>query len=376
MSQDTGELDQMTEANSSGEAGSQAMEQALRSSFVILKIVIAVLVVYLVFSNTYSVDQDKSGAIELRFGQIQTTDPDEVYKPGIRFAWPYPIEEKVEIKRERPLKSNAAWHAPIGRVEIGERPGDRPVDAASDGYVITSDDKILHIQAEMTYRVADPGSFKFAFAEATEVLQLILDNGITYSASEFSFSDILANPTRFAEAVKRRVSDLVKNYSLGVEVTRINVSGKDVKLPLMAQKAYDKFNGVSAQREEALSSAKSEAEAIQRAINSGNNSSGSSLNALSGEVATIRNQANNQAQAMRASVDSLANRFKEIIDKYPDPVSRGRYMEQLYFESMERIAENDDIKIYLISKTGKLNPTKLRLLINQPPPEVEDQKEK
>lgn len=376
MSQDTEELDQMAEANSSGEAGSQAMEQALRSSFVILKLVIAVLVVYLVFSNTYSVDQDKSGAIELRFGQIQTTDPDEVYKPGIRFAWPYPIEEKVEIKRERPLKSNAAWHAPIGRVEIGERLGDRPVDAASDGYVITSDDKILHIQAEMTYRVADPGSFKFAFAEATEVLQLILDNGITYSASEFSFSDILANPTRFAEAVKRRVSDLVKNYSLGVEVTRINVSGKDVKLPLMAQKAYDKFNGVSAQREEALSSAKSEAEAIQRAINSGNNSSESSLNALSGEVATIRNQANNQAQAMQASVESLANRFKEIIEKYPDPVSRGRYMEQLYFESMERIAENDDIKIYLISKTGKLNPTKLRLKINQPPPEVEDQKEK
>ena len=372
MSRDTEELDQVLEANSSGEAGSRAMEQALRSSFVILKLVIAVLVIYLVFSNTYSVDQDKSGAIELRFGQIQTTDPDEVYKPGIRFAWPYPIEEKVEIKRERPVKSNAAWHAPIGRVEIGDPPENRPVDASSDGYVITSDDKILHIRAEMTYRVTDPGSFKFTYAEATEVLQLILDNGITYSASESSFSDILANPTRFAEAVKRQVGDLVRNYSLGVEVTRINVSGKDVKLPLMTQKAYDSFNGVPARREEALSSAKSEAEAIHRAIGSGDGPSGSSLNALSGEVETIRNQANNQAQAMRASVDSLANRFKEIIEKYPDPVSRRRYMEQLYYESMERIAENDDIKIWLISKTGKLNPAKLRLLINQPPPEVEE----
>ena len=370
MSQDTEELDQVLEANSSGEAGSRAMEQALRSSFVILKLVIAVLVIYLVFSNTYSVEQEKSGAIELRFGEIQTTDPDEVYKPGIRFAWPYPIEEKVEIVRARPVKSNAAWHAPIGRVEIGERPEDRSVDAASDGYVITSDDKILHIRAEMTYSVVDPGSFKFAFAEATEVLQLILDNGITYSASEANFSEILANPTRFAEAVKRRVGDLVRDYSLGVVVKGLNVSGKDVILPLMAQKAYDSFNGVSAQREEALSSAKSEAEAIQRAISSGDESS---LNALSGEVATIRNQADNQAQAMRASVDSLANRFKEIIEKYPDPVSRRRYMEQLYYESMERIAENDDIKIYLISKTGKLNPTKLRLLINQPPPEIEDQ---
>ena len=373
MSQDSEEQDQISEVNLSGEAGSQAMEYALHSSFVILKLVIAVLVIYLVFSNTYSVEQDKSGAIELRFGQIQTTDRAEVYKAGIRFAWPYPIEEKVEIQRESPLKSNAAWHAPIGRLEIGESAGERPVDAASDGYVITSDDKILHIQAEMIYEVDDPKRFKFDFAKATDVLQYVLDNGITYCASEFDFSEIKTNPSEFAEAVDRRVKDLVKKYAIGVEIVRINVGGKDVKIPFMAQDAYDSFDSVDGRREKALRSAKSEAEAIQRAVNQGTGPSGStSLNALSGDVATIRNQANNQAQAMRASVDSLANRFKEIIDKYPDPISRRRYMEQLYFESMERISENDDIKIYLISKTGKLNPTKLRLLINQPPPEVEE----
>lgn len=373
MSQNSEELDQILDADSSGEAGSRAMEQALRSSFVILKLVIAVLVIYLLFSNTYSVDEDSEGAIELRFGQIQTTDSEEVYKPGIRFAWPYPIEEKVEIDREKPVKTDEAWHAPLARVEIGDNMGDRAVDTTIDGYVITSDDKIVHVRAEMTYRVTDPGRFAFAFADPISVLQLILDNGITYSASESDFSDILSNPTRFAEVIKRRVSKLVREYSLGVEVARINVSGKDVKLPLMTQKAYDSFNGVSARREEALSSAKNEADAIQKAIDSDIGDDGSSLNSLSGEVATIRNQANNQAQAMRASVDSLANRFKEIIEKYPNPVARKRYMEQMYYESMERIAENDDIKIYLISKTGKLNPTKLRLLINQPPPEVEEQ---
>ena len=38
MSQDSEELDQISEANLSGEAGSQAMEYALHSSFVILKL--------------------------------------------------------------------------------------------------------------------------------------------------------------------------------------------------------------------------------------------------------------------------------------------------------------------------------------------------
>ena len=41
------------------EASSQAMDAALQSSFVILKVVIAVLAVYLVFSNTFSVVEGK-----------------------------------------------------------------------------------------------------------------------------------------------------------------------------------------------------------------------------------------------------------------------------------------------------------------------------
>ena len=82
------------EVDLGNEAGSHAMEQALRSSFTILKLVIAVLAVYLVFSNTFSVDENTEGAIVLRFGQAQTEDRDKVFEAGIRFAWPYPIDEK------------------------------------------------------------------------------------------------------------------------------------------------------------------------------------------------------------------------------------------------------------------------------------------
>ena len=42
-------------------------------------------------------------------------------------------------------------------------------------------------------------------------------------------------------------------------------------------------------------------------------------------------------------------------------------------KAYQNVAENEDIKIYLVSKGGKLNPVKLRLLINQPPPEVEEE---
>ena len=69
---------------------------------------------------------------------------------------------------------------------------------------MTMDDKIIHIKAEMTYRVSDPSQFAFAFEDATSVLQLILDNGVTFAASRADLSTILGNPTQFAENVKSR----------------------------------------------------------------------------------------------------------------------------------------------------------------------------
>ena len=372
MSDKSTDPQDIPEVNLDNEASERAMEEALQSSFTILKIVIAVLVIYLlVFSNLVNVKQDTEGAIVLRFGQAQTTSPEEVYKPGTRFAWPYPIDEKFKIKRERPVKSNAAWHAAIGLAQRGDNIDQRPVDASRDGYAVTMDDKIIHIKAEMTYRVSDPDQFAFAFEDATAVLQLILDNGVTFAASRADLSTILGNPTQFAENVKSRAVKLASGYDLGVEIVRVNVSGDDVKLPFMTKKAYDKFSGVRASVDRVLSSAKSEAATVRRAIKSGSGGGG-----LSQDVATIRNKANNEAEALSASVNSLATRFKDIVTKYPDPVSRRRYMEQLYYEAMVRIAENEDVEIYLVSKGGKLNRSKLRLMINQPPPELNKDKEK
>lgn len=349
------------EVDLGNEAGSRAMEQALRSSFTILKLVIAVLAVYLVFSNTFSVDENTEGAIVLRFGQAQTEDRAKVFEAGIRFAWPYPIDEKVEIAREKPVKSDTAWYAAMGAVQIGDNPNQRPVDASRDGYALTQDGKIIHLQAEMIYQVADPSQFAFGYADAVAVLQLVLDNSVTYAASQKNLGEIQKNPTLFASSVQQRANDLVDQYDLGVEVVRVTMGGDDVELPFLTRNAHNASKSAESQAREALSAAAGEAKNIRDAINT-----------EAGEIATIRNQANNQAQALSASVGSLAQRFTDIIEKYPTQQTRRRYMEQMYYEAMERIAENEDIKIYLVSKGGKLNPAKLRLLINQPPPEVED----
>lgn len=348
------------EVDLGNEAGSRAMEQALRSSFTILKLVIAVLAVYLVFSNTFTVKQDAEGAVILRFGQAQTVDRAKVFEPGIRFAWPFPIDEKVEIAREKPVKSDSAWYAAMGAVQIGDNPNQRPVDAARDGYALTSDWKIVHLQATMTYGVVDPSLFAFGHADAVSVLQMVLDSSVSAVAGQMKLASIKGNPAPFAKRVEARAQSLVDQYNLGVEITGLIVNSDDVELPFLARDAFDTFSNASSQAAEARKAAEGFAKSIK---------------AESGAVAAIENQANNQAAALAASVDSLAQRFDDILEKYPTPIGRRRYMEQMYYETMERIAENEAIKIYLVSKGGKLNPAKLRLLINQPPPEVEEDKE-
>ena len=85
------------EVDLGNEAGSRAMEQALRSSFTILKLVIAVLAVYLVFSNTFSVDENTEGAIVLRFGQAQTEDRDKVFEPVFGLRGRIPLMKKWRL---------------------------------------------------------------------------------------------------------------------------------------------------------------------------------------------------------------------------------------------------------------------------------------
>jgi len=70
-------------------------------------------------------------------------------------------------------------------------------------------------------------------------------------------------------------------------------------------------------------------------------------------------------------VDSLkvtAERFNSILKEFPKPAERRRRMEELYNQTMTRIAQNKDVKIYLVPKGNERQPTRIGLKINQPPP--------
>ena len=147
-----------------GDAASQALNDALRVSFLILKVAMLAVAVVFFLTGLYRVRQYEE-AIVLRFGRIVTYTDDQGQRtarrgPGLHFAWPFLIDEILRFPVESVLEEriDAFWYkeregdAPGSRVPPGIKPGD-------EGFTLTGDANILHSKWIVHYRVTDPVKF-------------------------------------------------------------------------------------------------------------------------------------------------------------------------------------------------------------------------
>jgi len=371
---------EMDSAEVGSEAGSQAMDAALRSSFVILKGVIALLVVFLIFSNTKTVEDQQEGAIVLRFGKSRTP-ASEVWDPGLRFAFPYPIEEVKELEAVSPVSTLFAWTEDKARDLTKTASADvdpnsiEKINAANptQGYLVTKDQKILHLKATMNYQITDPDKFVFGFHEVTlgnravpgaeRVLKAILESALTHAARQRTLEEIIgtqlipadaANKASFQELVRARVIRLMKQYDLGVKLkgaVTLDTVGDNKQIPRSARISWAKYKNQQSQ------STKIESDAnLFAATNKVSES----------ELKTIANNAETQRKVSIASLDVIATQFTNIVNNFPKPDARQRHMEELYLAAIKRIAQNPDVKIWLVPQGAPGQPTRIRLQINQP----------
>src|SRR5881394_2080254 len=131
------------------DSGSQALSEALRSSFVVVKFVMALLVILFLASGVFQV-REGTRAILLRFGRPVGTGEAALLKPGLHFSLPYPIADHVtvSITGRQKVTSTAGWYA----VTAAQRAaGTEPFPGATlnpvaDGYALTADQNIVHAE--------------------------------------------------------------------------------------------------------------------------------------------------------------------------------------------------------------------------------------
>src|SRR5512137_2371763 len=100
------------------DAGSQALAEALRSSFAIVKVVMVLLVLLFLASGFFTVGPQER-AILLRFGRPVGEGEKALLMPGLHWSLPYPIDEsiKVSISGLQQVNSTVGWYAvPPGQI--------------------------------------------------------------------------------------------------------------------------------------------------------------------------------------------------------------------------------------------------------------------
>ena len=280
------------------DAGSKALTDALRNSFLIVKIVMVSLVGLFFVSGIFIVESQQRAVI-LRFGKPVGEGDAALLGPGAHWAWPSPIDkvEKIPFSAVQSASSTVGWFAVTPEQEATRNlpePGET-LNPAHDSYVLTGDANILHVRATLRYHITDPLRYIFGFTNAAVAVTNALNNALCFAAAQFSVDDALTrNQLAFRERIERRIDQLAMQQRLGIAVEQVTFSGLTPP-----RKLEDKFNRTAqaAQRSERkLSEARSYAnEALSRARSD-----------AASQIGVAESERNRLVEAVRSEADQFA----------------------------------------------------------------------
>ena len=342
------------------DAGSQALSEALRSSFAIVKIVMAILLVVFLASGFFKVNPQEQ-AIILRFGKPVGEGPHALLGPGLHWSFPYPIDEyvKVSITGIQKVNSTVGWYATTPEQELAgsEPPPNASLNPAVDGYALTADGNIVHTRATLTYRIHDPIRYVFSFVSASNAVQSALDNALLYTASHFNVDDILTRDIAgFNEAVSKRVTEVVEAENLGIIVEQCIVQSIP---PRQLKDAFANVLKAEINRSKVLNDARSYENQV--------------LSKASADSRSRTNAAESERTRLVNDVSSRADQFNKLLPKYRE--NPNLFVQQRLTETLGRVFTNVQDKI-LVPESADGNSMELRYLFNRelPKPKTEETK--
>ena len=290
------------------DAGSRALSDALRSSFLIVQIVMVFLVVAFLCSGFFQVGP-KERKVILRLGRTVGTGNGALLGPGLHWAFPPPIDEVKTIPYSQSLSvtSTIGWYytspaEAIDEATSGRRPAGRnSLNPIIDGYTLVGDGNIIHARATLYYHVEDPIRYAFDFANASNSIQNALDNALTFASAKFTnVDDVLRRErVRFQETVRARVTDLVSQQGLGIAVEQCQV---DDRPPLVLTADFERVTAALAD--------------VQKQTNDAMSTQFKVTNAAATQAARIVNTAETDRRQMLTNLEADVKLFNDLLPLY------------------------------------------------------------
>ncbi|HLH56398.1 MAG TPA: protease modulator HflK [Verrucomicrobiae bacterium] len=337
------------------DTGSEALTEALRSSFWIVKVVMFLLLIVFLGSGFFTVEPQEQAMI-IRLGKPVGEGKKALLGPGLHWSFPYPIDEyvKVPISAIQHVYSTVGWYATTPEQEVAgteepSLPVGYPLNPLVDGFVLTADRNIVHTRATLTYHIADPVTYVFNFVNASNAVQSALDNALIYAASTYKVDDLLTRDVAgFKEAVRKRVVQLVNQQNLGIDVEECLIQSR---APRQLKDAFDSVLKAALNRQKLLEDARSyEAQVSSKA---------------GADARSMINLAESDRSRLVSEVRSQADRFNDLLPKFKQ--NPRLFVQQRLTDTIGRVLTNAQDTIFVTEGQGG-NPKEFRLLLNRPPP--------
>jgi membrane protease subunit HflK len=349
------------------DTGSQALAEALHSSFIIVKIAMVALVVIIFAAGFFTVGPSEK-AIILRFGKPQGEGLQMLLGAGLHWSLPYPIDEVVRIPttENQSVRSTVGWYFTTPEAELSgtEQPPGPSLDPRMDGYAITADRNIVHIRVTVPYQITDPRTAIFNFASGTNhefnlngisnAVQNAANNALISTAARFNVDDILINERlTFQEAVQERISELAENEHLGVAIKPVSV---DSTPPRQLKDIFAQVANARQNRETLILQAQGEETRI--------------LSQAGAQASSITNAAESASLRYVTSIQSDAEVFTNLLPRYESNPVLFSQLEAT--KAMSVVLANVGEKKYIHTHAdGK--PVELRLMLNNELPQSKSQ---
>ena len=393
------------------DAAGKSLSEALRISFIVLKIIMIVLVVVFLASGFRTVEPDEQ-AIVLRFGKICGVGENRILGPGLKWVFPYPIDKivKIPVAKKQNLPINSFWYYQRPDELLPQPPGTKTPPPATlnpvrDGYCITrseeqdqtaagftgSDYHIVHCKWQLTYKIDDPERFfKNTYTDDTTpgqnyadvieesikpLLEHLFEDAVVTAMVNYTIDEAISSQDRIPKHVQKLLQEKLNQIESGIAVVSVQLT--DITWPRQVDNAFLASIKASQESQKTISEAKGYAE--------------NTLNETAGPVAaqlfeTLKDETTRKeekellwsqlagqaqekiagARAYRTKVVETAKANAEYLQKLlPEYRKRPELVVQkIYQDAMEYILNNVDEKI-IIQPTEGTKGREIRLLLNR-----------
>lgn len=292
----------------------QALAEALRLSFGILRLAMLALLVVYAFSGLFSVGSNEA-ALRLRFGDYVGPPGEQVLERGTYLAWPFPIEQVITIDtRPQSLVLDREFWYEIDARDSGKtraeirRSRSGPLNPLRDGSLLTGDLTIVHARWTVTYRVADPVAYLTNVGEpelAQKLVRCTVQQGIVHTLAQLPADAVLKAAVNRDAAAGLAREQLA---AMGTGITIDQVVLDEVSAPLSVADSFDAVTTAETDRSQRIVAAEQEqARILGEAAGAGSAGLLALIDAQ--EAAQDRGDAP-EAEALAARIDSALDSLR------------------------------------------------------------------